>query len=295
MLHRRDLLAVFSLAMVPCGLRAALPDRLVVAGGALTEIVVALGGGSRLVGVDTTSLYPAKVVEPLPRIGYLRTLSAEGVLSLNPSLLLASDQAGPPGVIDQLRAVRLPLALIEETFAADHVPTKVEKVAEALGQEAAGKAMAEIIVTDLASVRAAVSGLVKPSVLFVLSNAGDRLMAAGQATAAETMIQLAGARNAIRGYTSYKPLSAEAALAADPDVIVVPDHVVTALGGRAALARQPPLAMTRAAASGRIVSMDSLYLLGLGPRVAHAAHDLATALHPGVRLPALPARSWTAA
>ncbi len=297
MLRRRDLLtAALGLAALPRGLRAAsLPDRLVVAGGALTEIVVALGGAGRLVGVDTTSLYPAKVVEPLPRIGYIRTLSAEGILSLNPSFLLASDQAGPPAVIDQLRAVKLPLALVEETFAADHVPAKVLKVAEALGQDAAGKALAETIAADLASVRAAVSGLAKPSVLFVLSNTGDRLMAAGQATAAETMIGLAGARNAIQGYTSYKPLSAEAALAADPDILVFPDHVVTALGGRAAIARLPQVSVTRAAAAGRIVSMDSLYLLGLGPRTAHAAHDFATALHPGARLPALPARAWTVA
>jgi len=296
-LRRRDLLAAaLGLAALPPGLRAALlPDRLVVAGGALTEIVVALGCAPRLVGVDTTSLYPAKVVGSLPRIGYIRTLSAEGILSLNPSFLLASDQAGPPAVIDQLRAVKLPLALVEETFAADYVPAKVMKVAEALGQETAGKAMAETIAADLASVRAAVAGLAKPSVLFVLSNTGDRLMAGGQATAAETMIGLSGARNAIQGYTSYKPLSAEAALAANPDILVFPDHVVTALGGRAAIANLPQVSATRAAASGRIVSMDSLYLLGLGPRIAHAAHDFATALHPGARLPALPARAWTVA
>jgi iron complex transport system substrate-binding protein len=292
--RRREVLAALGLWMLPRSLRAAGTDRLVVAGGALTEIVVALGGASHLVGVDTTSLYPVGVVAALPKIGYLRTLSAEGILSLNPSMLVVSDQAGPPGVLDQLRAVKLPLAVVPETFAADHVAEKVVTVAGALGQTAAGTAMAGAITADLKAVRGAVAGLKRPSVLFILSSTGDRLMAAGQSTAAETMIELAGARNAVQGYANYKPLSSESALAADPDVIALPDHAVAALGGLAAVKRLPQLASTRAAATGRIVSMDSLYLLGLGPRIAHAARDFAAALHPEATLPALPVRAWTA-
>jgi iron complex transport system substrate-binding protein len=114
-LRRRELLAAFGALMIPRVLRAADAARLVVAGGALTEIVVALGAGSHIVGVDTTSLYPATLAERLPKIGYLRTLSAEGILSLNPSMLVVSDQAGPPGVLDQLRAVKLSLAIVPET------------------------------------------------------------------------------------------------------------------------------------------------------------------------------------
>ena len=295
LLGRRELLAAFGVLMLPRALRADGPARLVVAGGALTEIVVALGSGGRLVGVDTTSLYPERVVAGLPKVGYLRTLSAEGILSLNPSMLLVSDQAGPPGVLDQLRAVKLPMKVVPETFSAENVVEKVIAVADALGQRAAGAAMASAIDADLRSVNDAVSDLKRPSVLFILSSTGDRLMAAGQATAAETMIDLAGARNALQGYSNYKPLSSESALAADPDVIVLPDHAVSALGGMTAVKRLPQLAPTRAAAAGRIVSMDSLYLLGLGPRIAHAARDFAAALHPEAKLPALPARTWTGA
>jgi iron complex transport system substrate-binding protein len=294
-LSRRAVLAGgLGLALLPRASAAAFPERLVVAGGALTEIAVALGGARSLVGIDSTSLYPHRVVDPVPKIGYLRTLSAEGILSLNPSLLLASDQAGPPSVFDQLRAVRLPLALIAESFAVDDVPGKVATVADALGQGAAGREMAAAVAQDLASLRAMVAGLAAtPAVLFVLSNASDRLMAAGQATAAETMIALAGGRNAIHGYANYKPLSAEAAVAADPDVIVIPDHVLTALGGVEAVRRMPQIAATRAGSAGRIVAMDTLFLLGLGPRVAHAGRALAGALHPNAHLPDLPARAWT--
>lgn len=292
---RRELIAAFGLLALPRELRAADSDRLVVAGGALTEIVVALGAASKLVGVDTTSLYPAKVVDPLPKVGYFRSLSAEGILSLKPSMLIASDQAGPPGVLDQLRSVKLPMAVVAETFSADHVPEKVVTVAEAIGDKAAGTAMAATIKDDLETVRRSISSLDKPSVLFVLSSTGDRLMAAGRQTAAETMIALAGARNAVQGYSNYKPLSAESALVADPDVIVFPDHALNALGGIEAAKKLPQLSATRAAGAGRIVAMDSLYLLGLGPRIAHAARDFAAALHPKASLPALPSRAWTPA
>ncbi|MBM3549954.1 MAG: hemin ABC transporter substrate-binding protein [Alphaproteobacteria bacterium] len=294
-LRRRELLAAFGVSMMPRALLAADMARLVVGGGALTEIVVALGAGAQIVGVDTTSLYPARLVEKLPKIGYLRTLSAEGILSLSPSMLVVSDQAGPPSVLDQLRSVKLPLAVVPETSAADHVSEKVVAVAEAIGRREKGAEMAATIVADLKAARDAISSLKRPSVLFILSSTGDRLMAAGQATAAETMIDLAGARNAVQGYVNYKPLSSESAMAADPDVIVLPDHAVSALGGAAAVKRLPQLASTRAAAAGRIVSMDSLYLLGLGPRIAHAARDFAAALHPEARLPDLPVRAWTTA
>lgn len=292
---RRELLAAFGVLALPRGTRAAEADRLVVAGGALTEIVVALGAAPRLVGVDTTSLYPMKVVEPLPKVGYFRGLSAEGILSLKPSMLIVSDQAGPPSVLDQLRAVKLPMAVVAETFSADHVSEKVVIVAEAIGDKAAGTMMAATIKDDLETVRRSIAGLDWPSVLFVLSSTGDRLMAAGQSTAAETMIALAGGRNAVQGYANYKPLSAESALVADPDVIVFPDHALNALGGIEAARKLPQLSATRAAGAGRIVSMDSLYLLGLGPRIAHAARDFAAALHPKATLPALPVRAWTAA
>jgi len=294
-LGRRELIAAFGLLALPRELRAAEADRLVVAGGALTEVVVALGAASRLVGVDTTSLYPTRVVEPLPKVGYFRSLSAEGILSLKPSMLIASDQAGPPGVLDQLRAVKLPMAVVAETFSADHVPEKVATVAQAIGDKAGGAAMAATIKDDLETVRRSIAALDTPSVLFVLSSTGDRLMAAGQSTAAETMIALAGARNAVQGYTNYKPLSAESALVADPDMIVFPDHALTALGGIEAARKLPQLSATRAASAGRVVSMDSLYLLGLGPRIAHAARDFAALLHPKAALPSLPSRAWTAA
>ena len=84
-------------------------SRIVVSGGSITEIIYALDAEDRIVAADRTSNYPAAALE-LPQIGYVRALSAEGVLSQSPTLLLGEDDSGPPEILDQLRAAGLPVA-----------------------------------------------------------------------------------------------------------------------------------------------------------------------------------------
>ncbi len=271
--------------------RAAAPQRIVVAGGALTEIVVALGAADQLVGVDQTSLHP-RTVRSLPQIGYLRTLGAEGILSLSPSLIIVSDQAGPPTTMAQLRGTGVPMLVIPESYIEPAVPKKILAIAEALGRQAEGQALAATVEADLKSVQSMVAPLKRPRVLFVLSTSNGSVMAGGRETASDAMLRLAGAQNVVTDYKNFKPLNAEAALAADPDAILLPDHSFEALGGKDGVAKLPALAQTTAGRAGRIYTMDTLYMLGLGPRIAHAARDLAALLHPGSALPALPVRSW---
>ena len=273
--------------------RAAAPQRLVVAGGALTEIVVALGAAGQLAGVDTTSLYPADAVTRLPQIGYLRTLGAEGILSLAPTLFIASDQAGPPTTIAQLRAAGLPMLVVPERYDEPAVPQKIRTIARAVDRTAEGERIAATVDADMQAALAMVAPLKRTRVLFILSTSNGNILAGGQDTAADTMLRLSGGENVVRDYRHFKPLNAEAALAADPDVILLPRHSFEALGGMAEVVALPALAQTKAARGGRVHSMDTLYMLGLGPRMAHAVRDLAALLHPGTSLPALPARSWT--
>lgn len=278
-------------AALPRAGRATKPQRIVVAGGALTEIVVALGAADRLVGVDQTSLHP-RTVRNLPQIGYLRTLGAEGILSLSPTLIIASDQAGPPTTMAQLRGADVPLLVVPESYIEPAVPKKILAVARALDRMAEGKTLAAGVEADLQAVQAMVAPLKRPRVLFVLSTSNGSVMAGGRETASDAMLRLAGAQNAITDYKNFKPLNAEAALATDPDAILLPDHSFDALGGKEGVAKLPALAQTAAGRAGRIYTMDTLYMLGLGPRIAHAARDLAALLHPGSTLPALPERPW---
>nr|WP_236638424.1 ABC transporter substrate-binding protein [Mangrovicoccus ximenensis] len=110
-------------------------------GGPLTEIVYALEQGDRLAARDTTSLYPPEA-QALPDVGYMRQLSAEGVLSAGPDLILARDTAGPPEVLEQLQAASVPVVLVHDGFTAEAVAASIRSVGRALGEEPAAEALA---------------------------------------------------------------------------------------------------------------------------------------------------------
>jgi iron complex transport system substrate-binding protein len=267
----------------------ALADRVIALGGGVTEIVYALGEGGRLAGVDSTSTFPA-AARDLPQVGYVRALGAEGVLSLKPDLILAGAEAGPPEVLSKLESGGVRIVRIPDAETADAVPDRIRAVAAALGAKARGEEIAAGVAADLAALKQQIAGRTATPVVFVLTAGRGAPLSAGTGTAADTMIRLAGGRNVSDGMKGYKPLSAEALVGLNPEVIVSGSHVAEAVGGPQGLARLPELSGTPAARSGRVAVLDSLYLLGLGPRTAHAAHDLAVAI--GGPLPALPVRPW---
>src|SRR5215831_11590464 len=127
--------------------------RTVSIGGAITEILYALGLESRLVGVDTTSLYPAAALHDKPNVGYMRQLSAEGVLGLNPTLILAIQGSGPPETIDILDTAKVPLVLVPETFSEDGLIEKIRLVGHAMGVDARAECLSAAVGADLAQLR----------------------------------------------------------------------------------------------------------------------------------------------
>ncbi len=260
------------LAAIP-SLAASAPQRVVVAGGALTEIVYALGLEQRLVGVDTTSTYPESA-SALPNVGYLRSLGAEGVLSLHPDLLLAAGKAGPPTALKQIRAAQVPVERVETPYSREGVAAKIQAVAYALGAVEQGEALIRRYAADWQHTDAALTARSQaPRVLFVLAH-GSTLQVAGRATAADAVIRLAGALNAITEFEGYRPLTAESAVMVDPDVVLITTQGLAALGGNDALWKVPGLALTTAGKSRRLVAMEANYLLGFGPRLPQAVLDL---------------------
>jgi iron complex transport system substrate-binding protein len=259
---------------------AAEARRLVVLGGDLVEIAYALGAGDRLVGADDTALWPPET-GALPKVGYLRRLSPEGVLSLAPDLVAASPSAGPASALDSLRAAGVPIETGPEGEGFDSVAPKIAFMGRILGRGAAAEALAAEVAARMAAVRAALDGApARPSVLFLISVGRGAPMASGTGTAADAMIALAGGRNAATGFEGYKPLSQEAALGLAPEVVLMPDHAAEAAGGALRALDAAGLALTPAGRAGRIVTMDGLKLLGFGPRTPEAVAELARALHP---------------
>ncbi len=257
----------------------AAPERIVSADGSLTEIVHALGDGERLVGVDTTSTYPPAVRE-LPQIGYKRALSAEGVLSLNPDLLLMTEDAGPEKVVTQLKRSGLPLHTFAAAPTLDAVREKVLGVARLLEKPEQGEALWRQVAREVASARAASEPVEQPvRVLFVLSLNDRSPLVAGSNNHADTMIQLAGGLNVIDSFEGYKPISPEALAMTGADVVLMMDqrnHATTA----ETLFRQPGFSSLPAATAQRLVKQDGLLMLGFGPRIGRAVRQLHAALYP---------------
>lgn len=263
---------------------AAQADKVVSIGGDVTEIVYALGQSGRLVGADQTSMYPNEATK-LPQVGYLRNLSAEGILSLKPDLVIAAAQAGPPAVLEQLKDAKVKLVLIPADESIAGVLAKVDAVAAALGvPEKAGEVKAGIE-KRMAAVNASLkSATVKTKTMFLLAQGPGGAMAAGKGTAADAMIALAQGANVAAAFDGYKPLTPESAVALKPDVIVVAEHAVAMLGGLDKLKARPEIAITPAGKNGRIIVMDALLLLGFGPRTPEAVATLAQALHPTAKI-----------
>jgi iron complex transport system substrate-binding protein len=252
--------------------------RVIVAGGALTEIVYALGLADRLVGVDITSSFPPET-EKLPKIGYLRNLGGEGLLSLRPDLVLAIAEAGPPEALAQIRAAGTRVEIVATPNTPEGGAQKIIAVADALGVSARGRELEQSYRAAWQAAQQAVAGYRdRPRVLFILAHTGGNPMVAGRDTAADAMIRLAGADNAGAGFEGYKPMSAEAIMAANPEVLLITTEGVDVLGGLDPLWDHPALRLTPAGHAHRIVTLDSLYLLGFGPRLPDAVQELARRL-----------------
>lgn len=248
-------------------------QRIISADGALTEIVYALGAGDRVVGVDTTSTYPPQATE-LPQIGYKRALTAEGALSLRPSLLLASQESGPPEVLKQLAEAGLNVEVLSAKPSLMMVKEKIARVSLLLQKQSEGEQLWQQVKAEVDKAQATVPQMDTPvKVLFILGFGNHGSSVGGVDTAADVMIRMAGGINIASGITGYKPMPAEAIVAAQPDVILLMNR-----GPIPAVLEEvrnhPALKLTPAVKNGRIVSMDGSLLLGFGPRIGKALNQL---------------------
>lgn len=259
---------------------AAFPDtsRIVSIGGSITEIVYALGEENRLVARDSTSNYPEGALK-LPDVGYMRQLSPEGVLSVNPSGILALHGSGPREAIDVLKKSSVPFIEVPEHYTHQGILEKILVVGKALGTDAKAQQLAAETDAKLTAAEKQTASIKdRKRVLFVLSTQGGKILAAGGDTAADGIIRLAGAVNAVEGFSGYKSMTDEAIVTARPDV------VLTMKGGGPPISEEelfanPAVASTPAGIDRKMISMWGGYLLGFGPRTADAIHDLAVSLY----------------
>ncbi|WP_378950521.1 hemin ABC transporter substrate-binding protein [Mesorhizobium sp. ANAO-SY3R2] len=256
-------------------------SRIASVGGSITEIVYALGEEGKLVARDSTSVFPEAALS-LPDVGYMRALSPEGVLSVNPSGILALEGSGPKEAIDVLKKASVPFVTVPDGFSHKGILDKIHIVGKALGADAKADALATEVdkqLTDAEALTSAIPPAERKRVLFILSLQGGKILAAGSDTAANGIIALAGGINAVEGYSGYKQLTDEAAITARPDVILMMDREGGLAIDDADLYAHPAIAPTPAAQAKRVIRMDGAYLLGFGPRTAAAVKELASAFY----------------
>ncbi len=254
-------------------------SRIVSVGGAITEIIFALGEQDRLVARDTTSNFPAAALE-LPDVGYMRRLSPEGILSVSPDLIIAEEGSGPPETIELLAEADIGFVTIPDEHSRAGIFAKITAVAAVLGVPEKGAVLAAQVDADLKDAEAAAAQQIQGKrVMFVLTVSDNRFLVSGTNTAADSIIRMAGGINALSEFEGYKPITDEAIMAAMPDVILLMQRTGPMQITDEELQAHAPMAITPAAQAGAFVRMDGMFLLGFGPRTAQAVRELSRKLY----------------
>ncbi len=262
--------------------------RVVCVGGGLTEIVCALGQESSLVGVDTTSRFPLGV-RRLPSVGYARNLSLEGILALAPQNVIVSQDAGPISVLSRLRSAGVAVSTAEDGYTAEALILRVKQLGRILRCEERAKSLAEKLRREWgAVVLHTLAPQTNARVMFILGQSPGQFIVAGSGTGAHAMLQHAGLQNAFAGTAGYRPITTEALIAAQPDLLVLtqPDSMAhqSASGASESIMQIKGLAMTPAAHESRWLVFDTMFLLGFGPRMPDAILALRRASSEAMRV-----------
>lgn len=260
-------------------------SRIITIGSSITETVFALGAGNQVIAVDQSSSYPPQVHQ-LPKVPYVRTLNAEGILSLSPNLIISTADARPASVIDQIRSAGTPVLLIPDEPTPENAIHKIGLIAQALQKEEQGELLISALEQKLDEAEQKRKQIDrKPGVMFILSTDGQKsLMVAGKNSSAETVINLAGGKPVFDSFNGYKTVSPEAIASANPQVILMMSSREHVAGGKKGLKKIPGVQLTDAARDNRLLSMDGNYLIGFGPRLGDAVLELMEKLHPELKI-----------
>lgn len=258
------------------------PPRIVSIGGDVTEIIYALDRQTDLVATDATSVYPPAALST-PKIGYMRQLSAEGVLSVEPDLILISGAAGPEAAVAQIRNSGARVLEIPLDYSVDGIFEKTRLVAQEVNAVAQGDALLGEMKSDWKDALSEIDAIgFSPRILFFATLQDGTPQAAGTGTAAHAVIEILGGQNVFASQRSYKPLSLEAAVASDPDLILVMDRHGSEVIGVDAAKGHPGLKLTQAVQEGRVFAVNAVEVMQFGPRTPKALGALAKEIRLGL-------------
>ena len=247
-------------------------SRIVIAGGSITEIIYFLGEQERIVALDVTSNYPPEA-KSLPSIGYVRALSAEGLLSTNPSIILGEDDMGPPAVIKQIRETSYDMRIIPEKRTIDGIIEKIECIASILDiAEKSDAIISKKLEPHIKTIVKNRKKIVKKGVkiMLVLNMQSSSIIVAGSKTSGSGFIDLIGGENIFNSFEGWKPVNAEAIIELNPDYIIVPRRNVHKGLDVTKIADSELFKNTTAGKNKNFIIDDAMAITGFGPRTINS-------------------------
>jgi iron complex transport system substrate-binding protein len=256
---------------------AALPDstKIVSLNGAVSEVLAGLGLEKNIAGTDITSNYPESL-KAKPKVGHNKNINAEGVMALQPDLIVGLKKEVSPALAAQFKAAGVKLLLADQEYSVEGTKKLIHFLADSLHAKAKGDSVVKVLESDLSKVPAVAAADKKPKVLFIYARGTGTMMVGGTGTAIDQAISLAGGQNAVTAFADYKPLTAEALVKANPDIILLFDSGLQSLGGAAGLTKVQGIKQTNAGKNNKIITMDGELLSSFGPRLGIAIQELAS-------------------
>lgn len=249
--------------------------RIVSTNGTVSEILCKVGLEKNIVATDVTSNYPESL-NKLPKIGHSRNMSAEGILSFNPNIILGIEEQLNPDLIQQLKNSGKKLWLFKQEYSLEGTHQLIKSICDSLNKEDLSENIIKQIKQKIESIKPFMQ---KPKVLFIYARGSGTLMAAGNNTQMHKVIELAGCQNAASGFEDFKNLSAEILVENNPDVILMFSSGIESINGEEGLLNIPGIKATTAGRNKNFIYMDGQYLSGFGPRLGDAVLELNTKIH----------------
>ncbi|GLR74327.1 heme/hemin ABC transporter substrate-binding protein [Aliivibrio sifiae] len=280
--HSRLNSALLALMLVSTSSMVIAQERIISAGSAVTELIYALNAQESLVAVDVTSKMPQ--ASELPKIGYHRQLSTEGLLTLQPTQLIGSDEMGPKSTLDLLRQSNVKVNIVNTKPTIKGLLERIDEIALLTHHQDNAQHIKDEVNKKVTQLSKNIPEKSKQKkVLYLLLHEGRAPYVAGRETTMDEMIHLAGGTNPAQNLiSSFKPLSMEAMLSMQPDVVLVSNRSLAKLESIDNIIKAiPTLASTPAGLNKQIIGIDGSALVGgLGLATLEEAARLNTLLYP---------------
>lgn len=281
-------LILFSLVLSACGRFAnteeagpVKKERIVCISKQYTEIIFALGAEQDLVGVDVSSTYPEEA-KKIKTVGYHRALSAEGILALDPTLILHDNNIGPDHVVKQLEDLKISMKAFSDGGTIDSVKILIREMGSYFHKEKAADSLCAKLDSDMQNALSQIDSTQKPTRVLVIhyGQASNVYLIMTRKSTAAKLIEWAGGEMSVEDVKGMKQLSAEAVAESDPDVILLTDFGYDKLGSNENILGLPGVAQTRAAKNGNIFRIEEHDLVYLGPRTGENVLKIRKLIHP---------------